>query len=403
MSVPEAVKVVETVLRSQVNTVHVHPVSLLDIWSPKGLMPDECEMRLRGLVEQETGKLPEDCSTVDAVLIICEKLKAYGFHRCEIDVGWMKLLHQKLTQLEEVTSRRDLDVNILLRYHSLLWKTGKGWTYQRTPKERSVDSAYHPSVIGVFGDKTNVKTELCGERSWSLDLGGGLHPSLAATTGTPQDWKEIGLLQFCSETLTHGRQLVGPVSQETVLVNLASITKWGCVALRQESIDRGEEIWPNTLTGEEFTFTDNMKKLYGIRLEVLEEMTYAQFLTQFRVIKDKTALEYKTIVKELGESNVGPLTTTLIAGTQERAPKFMRFKNSAILKLREEKNFIPMLMSQDQTLDKASSVYLFRPWRRPEVEVAQKENLAAVTDDDLKACNRVRLALFPASYYCIET
>ena len=132
-------------------------------------------------------------------------------------------------------------------------------------------------------------------------------------------------------------------------------------------------------------------------------MTYAQFLTQFRVIKDKTALEYKTIVKELGESNVGPLTTTLIAGTQERAPKFMRFKNSAILKLREEKNFIPMLMSQDQTLDKASSVYLFRPWRRPEVEVAQKENLAAVTDDDLKACNRVRLELFPASYYCIET
>merc|ERR1712218_582652 len=184
--------------------------------------------------------------------------------------------------MEEVTSRRDLDVNILLTYHSLLWKTGKGWTYQRTPKERSVHSAYHPSIIGIFRDKTNVKTELCGERSWSLDLDSSLHHSLAATTGTHDDWKEIGLLQFCSETLTIGKQLVGPVSQKTALVNLASIGKWGAVKARQESIDMGEEIWPNTLTDEEFTFSDNMKKLYGIRLEVLEEMTYAQFLTQFR-------------------------------------------------------------------------------------------------------------------------
>ena len=79
------------------------------------------------------------------------------------------------------------------------------------------------------------------------------------------------------------------------------------------------------------------------------------------------------------------------------------FKNSAILKLREEKNVIPMLYSQDQTLDKVSKVFLFRPWRRPEVEIAVEENLAAVTDEDLKACDRIRLELFPASYYCSET
>ena len=128
MSIQEAEKVVDTVLKSQVDTNHVHPVSLLDIWSPEGMVPDQCEMRWRDLVGEETGKLPVSCSTVDAVLIICEKLKAYGFNRCEIDVGWRKLLQQKLTQMEEVTSRRDLDVNILLTYHSLLWKTGKGWT-----------------------------------------------------------------------------------------------------------------------------------------------------------------------------------------------------------------------------------------------------------------------------------
>ena len=99
LSVPEAKQVADTVLKSQVDTDHVHPVSLLDIWSPEGMVPDQCEMRWRDLVGEETGKLPVSCSTVDAVLIICEKLKAYGFNRCEIDVGWRKLLQQKLTQM----------------------------------------------------------------------------------------------------------------------------------------------------------------------------------------------------------------------------------------------------------------------------------------------------------------
>ena len=404
LSVPEAKQVADTVLKSQVDTDHVHPVSLLDIWSPKGLVPDHREMRWRELVWKETGKLPVDCSTLDAVLMICDKLKAYGFNSCEIDVGWRKLLHQQLRQLDEVTSRMDdLDVNILLRYHCLLWKTGEGWTYQRTPKERSVHSAYHPSIIGAFGDRTNVRTEMGGERFWSLDLDGGLDPSLAATTGTNEGWKEIGLLQFFTETLTLGKRLVGPVSQETVSVNLKSINRWGAVKARQESIDMGEDVWPNTLSDDEFTFTDQMKKLYGIRLDVLARMPYAQFLTQMRVIKDKTGLEYKRIVKALGDSDVGPLSNTLIAGTEERVPKTMRFKNKVVLKLREEKNFIPMLSSQDQTLNKQSMVYLFQPWRRPESEVAEVDNLAAVTDDDLKACDRVRLELFPASYYCCET
>ena len=80
----------------------------------------------------------------------------------------------------------------------------------------------------------------------------------------------------------------------------------------------------------------------------------------------------------------------------------MRFKNSAILKLREKKNLIPMLMSQDQTLDNASKVYLFKPWRRPEL-LLREESLAAFTEDELKACDRVRLELFPESFFCTAT
>lgn len=404
LSAQEAESVVEKVLKSQIDTSQEHPVSLLDIWTPKGLVPDERELRLRDLAVQEAGKLPEGCSTVDAVLIISAKLRPQGLELCKIDVAWRRLLEKQLRQLE-VTSRRSLDINILLSYHGLLWKTGHGWTYQRTPRETNVCSPYLPSIIGVFGDKTDVKTELLGESFWSLDLDSGVHHSLAETIGPHGDWKEIGVLQFFAETLTLGEQLVGPVSQETVAVTVSHATanRWGCSKARPESIDMGEDCWPNVLTQEEFTLTNSMKKLYDIRHDVIEGMPFAQFLTQVRLIKDKGGREYKSITEELGDSNIGPLSsTTLIAGTQEKVPRFMRFRNGAILKLREKMNLIPMLMAEDQVLDNASKVYLFKPWRRPEL-LLREENLAAIADDDLKACDRIRLELFPESYYCTES
>ena len=401
MSVQEALRVLKMVKKSQVDSDQVHPVSLVDIWSPKGLVPEQWELHMRSLAAQEAAKLPEGCSSVDAVLTICERLEPRGLKQCKIDVDWRSLLYHQLRQLEEVMSRRPFEVKILLNYHSLLWKTSQGWTYQRTTKEVSVQSPYHPAIIGVFGDKTCVKTELGGERLGSLDLtDGGLHHSLAETTGTHDNWKEIGLLQFFSETLTLDQPLVGPVSQDTVTVSVASVNRWRCATASQESIDRGEDCWPNTLTQEDFTLSNSPKKLYDIRPDVVEGMPFAQLLTQFRLIDDKKGREYKSIVEQLGNSDIGPLsTTTLIAGTQQKVPRFMRFKNSAILKLRDKKNLIPLLMSEDQTLDNASKIYLFKPWRRPEL-LLREENLAAVTEDELKACDRVRLELFPESFFC---
>ena len=80
----------------------------------------------------------------------------------------------------------------------------------------------------------------------------------------------------------------------------------------------------------------------------------------------------------------------------------MKFRNGSLLKLRDTKNIIPKLVSQDQTLDDAAKIFLFRPWRRPEL-VLRHENLATFTDDDLKDCDRIRLEIFPESFYCNET
>ena len=403
---------VKAAKESQVDMAHVHPISLLDIWSPMGLIPDQKESYMRRLVEQETAKLSDDCSSVGALHIICEKLKPHGLDGCRIDTKWKRLLFQQLGRLEELALLGDVDANMILSYHMLLWKTGRAWTYKRTPKERNVHCPYHPTILGVFCDKTNVTTELSGEKPKLLDLTEGhLHHSLAAVTGTYDDWKEIGLLQFFAETLTTGDPLLGPVSQGTATVSIESVNRWGCAKVTQESIDRGEVCWPNILSDEEFVLTNSKKKLCDIRPDTIKNMPFAQFLTQYRLIDDESGREHKSLTKQLpdvvpaavDQTAIGPLArTTLIAGTLERAPRFMRFSNSSILKLREKKNIIPMLSSGDQTLDDVSKVFLFRPWRRPEA-LLREDNMASITEEELKACDRVRLELFPESFFCTAT
>ena len=409
LSTTEAEKVVKTAKESQVDLAHVHPISLLDIWSPRGLIQDQKESYMRRLVEHETAKLSDDCSSISAIRIISEKIKSYGLEGCNIDAEWKRLLFQQLGRLEEVALLGDVDANMILSYHMLLWKTGRGWTYKRTPKERNVHLPYNPTILGAFCDKTKVTTELSGEKPKLLDLTeDDLHHSLAAVTVTHDDWREIGLLQFFAETLTIGEPLLGPVSQHTIAVSLESVKRWGCAKAKQESIDRGEASWPNILSDEEFTLTNSKKKLFDIRHDVIKNMSFGQFLTQYRLIKDRNGREHKSLTEQLpavdpaamDQSAIGPLSrTTLIAGTLERAPRFMRFSNSSILKLREKKNLVPMLSSGDQTLDDVSKVFLFKPWRRPEA-LLREENMASVTEEELKACDRVRLELFPESFYC---
>ena len=396
--------VVKKAKKSQVDMTHMHPISLLDIWSPGGLIQDKQESYLRRLAEQETAKLSDDCTTVDGILMVCEKLKPLGLEGCRIDGEWKRLLCQQLGRLEELTSLVDLDVNMLLSYHMLLWKTGRGWTYKRAPNERNVHTPYHPAFLGVFCDMTHVKTELSGEKPEHLDLTKDhLHHSLAAVTGTHDDWKEIGLLQFFAETLTVDEPLLGPVSQGTVTVSHESANLWGCATVTQKSLDKGEDSWPNTLSNDEFILTNSMKKLFGIRPDAIKDMPFAQFLTQYRLIDDEGGREHRSLREQLAHGDIGPLSrTTLIAGTMERAPRFMRLRNSSILKLRDNKNLIPMLNSGNQTLDDACKVFLFGKWRRPEV-LLREDNLASITEEELKTCNKVRLELFPESYYCIGT
>ena len=199
---------------------------------------------------------------------------------------------------------------------------------------------------------------------------------------------------------THGVQtasppMVGPTSQRTVEVIVGDGNQWGCMPATQESIDRGEEIWPNTLSREEFVLSNDIKRQYDIRPEGIQGMSFAQFVSQYRLV-DKGGREEKDIEGKVDENMMGPPSNAMIAGTSELAPTIVKFSNGRFVrkKKQEEGNLLPMVRSLDQTLDDKTKRYLFEPWRRPE-RVMQQEEIQA---DVIKQCDKVRLQLYPTYF-----
>ena len=394
----EAVSVVEIARRTQVQDLsRMHPVSLINIWSPLGLLPTDSESHFRSLAVEAAAELPEVCPSMQVLKHVFMKLKPFKIESLKIEHKWRRLIAAELAKLE-VTEEiaGDFSMKWLVSYHSMLWKTGHGWTYQRTPMEMNIKSAYHPTSLGVFGDVICVETRLGRERLDTPDLRlGQLDEGLAAVVGNYDDWKKIGVMEFCASCLSVSHPLLGPTSQQTIEVSIGDGNQWTCVPATQDTIDRGEQKWVNTLSQEEFTLTNSIKKLYDIRPDAIARMVFAQFLAEYRLLYP-SGRETTEAKKELGQNTVGPLSDTAIAGTTQLAPTLLKLSNSRIIKKRkeEEGNLLPMVKCVDQTLDDRAKRYLFLPWREPE-EVMLEEEFDA---DVIKACDKVRLELYPTSY-----
>ena len=82
----------------------------------------------------EAAQLRSDVSTVNAAVFICGKLKQ-RLEACELDKDWNKVFRSQLTGIEGVEPG---NIELLVRYHTVLRKTSKGWTYARSVQEMVV-------------------------------------------------------------------------------------------------------------------------------------------------------------------------------------------------------------------------------------------------------------------------
>ena len=361
-------------------------------------MPTEQEKLLRDRAIIEAAKLDNNTSPIDAVMHIVEKLMRCGLQHCKFDPEWKKLFRTLLGEMEEVSllSRRDIDK--LVRYHHLLWKTGEGWTYARSLREMNISNAYHPKILIALKDSMSSTTLMANERldEFNEEV---MEGEAAALIGSAEDWKIVGILQFFAETDRQVERIQGPTSQKTKPVYVKDGNNWAWRPATEATDALHEPRWPGTLVEEDFARTNDMKALFESRPDDLH-MCFAQFLCQYQHIKRSSA-QYQRLQKALERSadNMGPkCEKTLIAGTLDMAPKFMMLKNDEIVSMSGKRDTIIRLAAQEQVLSEKTKVFLFGQWRRPEKALLDEE----VAKSDIGQCDRVRLQLFPSSAHISE-
>ena len=397
LSGEEAVDAVQMARKHQVGMEPIHPLSLLDIWSPGGLLPSENEEHLRECLIREAANVHSDVSTVDALVYISGRLRRQ-LEACKMDKDWAKVFSMELKKLEGVLPG---NLDLLVQYHVLLRKTGRGWTYVRSVKEMSVTDAYHPKVLTSLRDHMTSRTQLMCESLDNYDPDEGkLDESLAAMVGSGhQDFKQIGILQFFAQADCGAEPLRGPTSQGTEPV----FTDWDdpIHGFRpQEESDRllNVDEFHGTLIQEVFTRTNTNVTLYEMRPNELSGMCFAQWVCLYRQVNSGTN-EYKRLlgVLQREESHLGPLCEkTMIAGTSDLAPTFLMLKHDQMVRLRDRRPKIVRLVTQHQVLTVKTKILLFGRWNRLE------EALKDPDQDTIKQCDTVRLLLFPASTHISE-
>lgn len=366
------------------------------MWSPGGLLPTEREILLRERAIAEAAKISDDIGTVAALMNVCRTLKRQ-LEACPLDKDWALLFRQKLTMLEGVVPE---NMDLLVRYHGMLQNTGQGWTYVRSVQEMVVKDSYHPQILATLRDHMTSTTQLSGERLQEYDPDDGqLEAGVAAMLGSASaNFKQIGVLQFFAQADRGANILHGPTSQETtpVFVNTEAPTH---NFRPQEEADRllNEEEFHGTLVQEVFTRTNSDRKLFEIRPEEVEGMSFCQWLCDYRRVRRST-LEYIKECETLERAGnyVGQRSEkTMIAGTLEMAPKVMLLPNDQMVKLRQNGFLVPMLLNEDQVLSDKMKITLFGRWRRLEKALRDPEQ-------DVKQCDAVRMILFPSSQHKSE-
>ena len=349
---------------------------------------------MRQHIIKEAANVRPDVTTVEALTYVSGRLLRQ-LQGCQMDKDWPDVFRKELTKLEGVCPE---NLDLLVQYHSVLRKTGQGWTYARSVKEMAVTDPYHPKILSSLGSPMSSTTQLLCERLDAFDPPAGhLDASLAATVGSDvEDFKQIGILQFFAQTDHSNEPLKGPTSQETIPL----FVDWDKPSYNfrpQTESDRlsNEEEFHGTIHEEVFIRTDNMWKLFAMRADDVRRMCFAQFLCDYRRVTRST-LEYNRLLEALRRENsyLGPrCEKTMIAGTLETAPKFMMTKNDGIVRLRDSRQKILRLVMDHQSLSVKTKIILFGQWNRLE------EALQDPDEDAIRQCDAVRLLLFPASTY----
>ena len=367
----------------------LQPLSLIDIYTPDGVDDvTDHEMLLRRRAAELGDAFGESVDTSAAISNICQTLMEEGFDHITMDYNTERT-QERLAEVPDPVSSE------VVKYHCLLLRTGPkgGWTLRRDTGESNVEP-YIPLLLEA--NQWKMSAEVCIQKEQAEDI---THDQ--GLKGLPfhffKNWKEVSVLEFLNGCMPSSKapQLKGATSQAMAQIIAQKDEKHTFRPAPGEEEGDGQENMFLSRDGEPYMrTTGDIRVLYELRPMVTDPMPLAQLACEYRILKpnrDKQAYD-----RALGEidstTNVGPDSSTTIAGTLHRAPTSMKLRNGKIMVKRSGAFAVPYLLHSG-ALNKYSNTLLFNPWRELEsIQVDQE-------DIETAAQRQIRLELFPMSVF----
>ena len=367
------------------------PLSMLTMYTPGGINAVENEQVLRRRTIELGRAFGKEVSVVGAIVQIMRVLREEGFEDVNLHPNHLRTIREwfLLSPGQEHANNEDI-----ILYHTLLWKTAEEgkWTMKRNPSDCEI-IPYIPALLGASG--LAMKAEMSTKGDCLSAEEGRVSEELKSVVENWEDWQEISFLHFINSSLPCRKipQAIGPTSQ-TIIQVIASkdrnLTWRGALDVDNQT---GEVIFKSE--DEKFYVRTNsdVRKLYEERPELMWPMRLGQLATEYRLLKqsDRGYEKAKNSIDE--DSNVGPNSNDLVAGTSDLfAPTAMRLKSDKLMKRKNERKAVPHLQFFGST-SRHGNQLMWEPWKNLE-EVTGNQN--EVETENQK---KTRLQIFPLSIF----
>ena len=369
----------------------LQPLSLIDITTvPVEINVTSNEFLLRRRAAQLGDYYNEDVATSAAISEICQTLMEEGFDRIAPGYG-------QTEWIEECLAAVGCNNPEMVKYHCLLMRTGAkgGWTLRREAGESKVEP-YIPLLLEAneyrMSAETCYRVEQIEAENVGLDQG---------LKGLPfhffENWKEVSVLQFLNGCMSKVPKLMAANSQMVIpVISQRNENLTWQKAPDGEEGDQRDEVFL-TRGGEPYMRTSgDIRVLYELRPLVTDSMPLGQLACEYRILKpSRDEKAYDRAVGEIDPTtNVGPDSSTTIAGALNRAPTSMKLGNGKIMVKRSGAGAVPHLLYSG-ALNRYSNTLLFSPWRELESIRVDQEDI------ETAAQRQIRLKLFPQGVFQI--
>ena len=362
----------------------LQPLSLVIMHTPVNMESNREEQYLRGRAVELSQSFSEGSCSKEAIIAIGRTLMNEGLGDIHIHDEIVDIL--KGQGFETVISTQE--GHIIIAYHNLIWKTAEGWTLPRQVGECEV-TPFLPHLLEVTQMHMNAETVKNGESYQSEDS--YLRADIEKFIDGPENWAEVSILEFFNSALPNSCQLQGLKSQPIVKLISSKDNKLSWKDACDNDEVNGDKVFANESSGKMYVRRQtDYRILFEERPDTMSEMPLGQLAAEYRLCeqKKKETEEYRSKIDE--RTGLGPLSTTLVAGTERTvAPQAMLLKNGRILVRRKNKAILQL--RYHTTTTKYLSFLLWSPWWRLEnIEPDQEP-------DETEAQMMSRLSIFPMS------